>query len=107
MQKEDRKENKILNRIELTFSWKHDKKSTPSRKEVVDAVHSLEPGSNKDLIVVKDCSTRFGQPLTTGLAYIYASAEDMAVEPGYISVRHEALRSSSGAKEANSEGGDE
>ncbi len=107
MQKEDRKENKILNRVELSFSWKHDKKSTPSRKEVIDAVHSLEPGSNKDLIVVKDCSTRFGQPLTTGTAYIYESAEAMAVEPGYISVRHEALRSSSAAKEETSEGGDE
>jgi len=107
MQKEDRTENKILNRIELAFSWKHDKKSTPSRKEVIDAVHSLEPGSNRDLIVVKDCSTRFGQPLTTGLAYIYASAEAMAVEPKYINARHKALRSSSGAEEAKTEGGDE
>lgn len=107
MQKEDRTENKILNRIELAFSWKHDKKSTPSRKEVIDAVHSLEPESNRDLIVVKDCSTRFGQPLTTGLAYIYASAEAMAVEPKYINARHEALRSSTGAEEAKKEGGDE
>lgn len=106
MQIEDRKENKILNRVELAFSWKHDKKSTPSRKEVIDGVHSLEPGSNRDLIVVKDCSTRFGQPLTTGTAYIYASAEAMAVEPGYITTRHESLRSTSAAK-GTSEGGDE
>ncbi len=107
MKIEDRKENKILNRVELSFSWKHDKKSTPSRKELIDAIDSLEPGSNRDLIVVKDCSTRFGQPLTTGFAYIYASAEAMAVEPGYINARHEALRSSSATKEAEPEGGDE
>ena len=107
MQIKERKENKILNRVEISFSWKHDKKSTPSRKEVIALVQTLEPGSNSDLIVVKDCNTRFGQPLTTGLAYIYASEEAMAVEPGYIHKRHEALRSSSGGSEAASEGGEE
>ena len=107
MQIKERKENKILNRVEISFSWKHDKKSTPSRKEVIALVQTLEPGSNSDLIVVKDCNTRFGQPLTTGLAYIYASEEAMAVEPGYIHKRHEELRSSSGDSETASEGGDE
>ena len=82
MEIKERKENKILNRVELSFSWKHDKKSTPSRKEVIALVQTLEPGANSDLIVVKDCNTRFGQPLTTGTAYIYNSAEAMAVEPG-------------------------
>ena len=107
MQIKERKENKILSRVEISFSWKHDKKSTPSRKEVIALVQTLEPGSNSDLIVVKDCNTRFGQPLTTGLAYIYASEEAMAVEPGYIHKRHEELRSSSGGSETASEGGDE
>ena len=107
MQIKERKENKILNRVEISFSWKHDKKSTPSRKEVIALVQTLEPGSNSDLIVVKDCNTRFNQPLTTGLAYIYASEEAMAVEPGYIHKRHEELRSSSGSSETASEGGDE
>ena len=109
MEIKERKENKILNRVELLFSWKHDKKSTPSRKEVIALVQTLEPGANSDLIVVKDCTTRFGQPLTTGTAYIYNSAEAMAVEPGYIQKRHEELRSSSAGEPAAdaSEGGDE
>ncbi|MFZ8906074.1 MAG: 30S ribosomal protein S24e [Poseidonia sp.] len=110
MEIKERKENKILNRVEISFSWKHDKKSTPSRKEVIALVQTLEPGSNSELIVVKDCNTRFGQPLTTGTAYIYNSPEAMAVEPGYIHKRHEELRSSSAsdapAADA-SEGGDE
>ena len=88
MKIEDRKENKILNRVELSFSWKHDTKSTPSRKEVMDLVQTLEPGATRALIVIKDCETRFGQPLTTGLAYIYSSQEAMAVEPSYIHKRH-------------------
>jgi len=110
MEIKERKENKILNRVELSFSWKHDKKSTPSRKEVIALVQTLEPGANSDLIVVKDCNTRFGQPLTTGTAYIYNSAEAMAVEPGYIQKRHEELRSSPAADEPagdDAEGGDE
>ena len=110
MEIKSRKENKILNRIEISFSWKHDKKSTPSRKEVMDLVQTLEPGSNRDLIVVKDCSTRFGQPHTTGLAYVYGSKEAMAVEPGYIFKRHESLRSGSATESdapSDEEGGDE
>jgi len=107
----ERRENNILNRVEIAFSWKHDSKSTPSRKEVMDLVQTLEPGANRDLIVIKDCETRFGQPLTTGTAYIYASQEAMAVEPGYIHKRHENLRSAAAASKAEesaeSEGGDE
>lgn len=106
MEIKERKENKILNRVEISFSWKHDKKSTPSRKEVIALVQTLEPGSNSDLIVVKDCNTRFGQPLTTGTAYIYNSPEAMAVEPGYIAKRQEELRSSSAAAD-EAKGGDE
>ena len=72
----------------------------------MDIVRTLEPGSNPDWIVVKDCVTRYGQPLTTGTAFIYGSAEAMAVEPSYIHKRHESFRSGN-ATEATKEGGDE
>ena len=54
MEKVNRKENKLLNRVEIAFKWKHDGKATPSRKEVMDLVKTLEPGSNPDFIVIKD-----------------------------------------------------
>jgi ribosomal protein S24E len=117
MEIKERKENKVLNRVEISFSWRHDSKATPSRQQVMDLVRTLEPGSNPDWIVVKDCVTRFGQPLTTGLAYIYGSEEAMAVEPGYIHKRHEAFRTAPAAPEeaapveeetaGETEGGDE
>lgn len=114
MEIKERKENKVLNRVEIQFSWRHEKKSTPSRKEIMDLVKTLEPGSNPDWIVVKDCVTRFGQPLTTGLAFIYGSLEAMSVEPEYIHKRHAGFRSGNAqpaaedAPEAEaSEGGDE
>ena len=118
MEIKERRENNILNRVEIAFSWKHDSKSTPSRKEVMDLVQTMEPGANRDFIVIKDCETRFGQPLTTGTAYIYASQEAMAVEPDYIHKRHESLRTTAASEapaeapaeaeeSAESEGGDE
>ena len=117
MEIKERRENNILNRVEIAFSWKHDSKSTPSRKEVMDRLIEEEPTITKemrDLIVIKDCETRFGQPLTTGTAYIYASQEAMAVEPDYIHKRHDSLRSTAASEApaqaeeaAESEGGDE
>ena len=103
MEQVSRKENKLLNRVEITFKWKHDGKSTPSRKEVMDLVVTLEPGSKSDLVVVKDCKTRFGQPLTTGMAYIYGDEDSMKVEPDYIFKRHESLRKASTKAEAPAE----
>jgi len=114
MEIKERRENKILNRVEIAFSWRHESKSTPSRKEVMDLVQTLEPGANRDLIVIKNCETRFGQPLTTGTAYIYASQEAMAVEPSFIHKRHQEFRSGAAAEapaeagdDSESEGGDE
>ena len=91
----ERMENKLLNRVEIKFSWRHSGKATPSRREVMDLVKTLEPKSNPEYIIIKDCNTRFGQPLTTGLAYIYGDEDSMKVEPKYIHKRHEELRAAS------------
>jgi len=88
----DRMENKLLNRVEIKFSMRHNGKATPSRKEVMDLVKTLEPKSNPEHIIIKFTNTRFGQPLTTGLAYIYGDADSMKVEPEYIHKRHETFR---------------
>ena len=60
---------------------------------------TLEPGSNPDFIVVKNCKTRYGQALTTGVALIYESAEAMRVEPEYIHERHKGFRSGNATEE--------
>lgn len=94
-----RTENKLLNRVEIDFMWNHKGSKTPSKKEVMDLVKTLEPGSNPDLIVVKNCKTRYGQAQTTGLALIYASADAMTVEPEYIHERHKGFRSGNDSEE--------
>lgn len=102
----NRTENKLLHRVEIEFRLKHAKQSTPSRQSVIEMVRSLEPGSNPSLVVIKDCNTRFGMAMTTGRAYVYATAEAMAVEPAYIHKRHEALQGGATEESKDSEGGE-
>ncbi|MBF54723.1 MAG: hypothetical protein CMA99_01015 [Euryarchaeota archaeon] len=98
-----RTENKLLNRVEIDFKWNHKSSKTPSKKEVMDLVKTLEPGSNPDFIVVKNCKTRYGQALTTGQALIYETAAAMKVEPEYIHERHKGFRSGNASEEAPEE----
>ena len=52
----ERMENKLLNRVEIKFSWRHNGKATPSRREVMDLVKTLEPKSNPEFIIIKAVS---------------------------------------------------
>ena len=85
----DRKENPILNRVEISWQWRHVGAATPTRAEIVDAVVKMEPGATKDRVLVKSVSTRFGQPLTTGDAYVYGDRADYEKEPKYLLARHD------------------
>jgi ribosomal protein S24E len=87
MQIIERRENKLLDRVEIDFQINHTGKPTPTRSSVAKSLASLEPGSKTNLIVVKDLNTRFGQALTTGVALIYANDEAISVEPPYVHKR--------------------
>ena len=84
----DRKENSLLDRVEISFRWRHVGNPTPSRDELLNMAKSMEPGANKECIIIKDVNTRFGQPLTTGVAHIYGKKDSMIVEPKYMLERH-------------------
>ena len=84
----ERKENLLLDRVEIRFVWNHDSSRTPSRREMVAAAAKAEPGANQELVFVKEVNTRYGRPQTTGLALIYGSSESAALEPDYVRVRH-------------------
>jgi len=115
----DRKENPLLNRVEISFRWNHSGGATPTLSEMVAAAAKAEPGSKKEFTFVKNVNTRFGRPQTTGIAVIYGDAESAKVEPEFIHNRHAAIHSpaapepvaeepSSDGQEAESEeGGDE
>ena len=84
----ERKENPLLDRVEIRFMWNHENSPTPSLSEMITAATKAEPGANKDLVFVKEVSTRYGRPQTSGLALIYGSSESAALEPEYVRVRH-------------------
>ena len=54
-----------LHRVEIEFAGH--RSNPPSRKAVIEMVRGLEPGANPDLVVVKDCNTRFGMAMTTAV----------------------------------------
>ncbi len=91
MQIIDRRENKLLDRVEIDFQINHTGKPTPTRASVAKSLAGLEPGSKTNLIVVKELKTRFGQALTTGVALIYANGEAITVEPSYVHARLTAI----------------
>ena len=101
MQVIERKDNPLLNRVEIRFVWDHPNSPTPDLSQMVAAAAKVEPGAKEELVFIKDVSTRFGMPRTTGLALIYSSAEASAIEPNFIVERHKRVRGD------DSEGGDE
>ena len=87
----ERKENPVLDRVELTFQWNHSGEATPSVSQMVDAAAKAEPGADKKLVYVKNVNTRFGMSRTSGLALIYGAAESASIEPDYVIERHKSL----------------
>ena len=85
----DRKENIILGRVELIFSINHEGKPTPSRAEMLDMVAKQEPGSKRELIILRDVVTRFGQSHTSAVAHVYSDKDVMdSTEAKYLLERH-------------------
>ena len=84
----ERRENKLLNRIEIDFRLTHDGKATPSRNNLIELLVKVEPGSKKEFVIVKKVNSRFGKALTTGVAHIYSSDSGMQVEAKYLLGKH-------------------
>ena len=104
MQVIERKDNPLLNRVEIKFVWDHPNSPTPDLSQMVSAAAKSEPGAREELVFIKDVSTRFGMPRTSGLALIYSSEEASMIEPDFIVERHKRIR---GDQSDDSEGGDE
>ena len=95
----ERKENPVLDRVELTFQWNHSGEATPSLSQMVDAAAKAEPGADKKLVFVKNVNTRFGMSRTSGMALIYGAAEAASIEPDYVIERHKSLNENESKQE--------
>ena len=99
----ERKENPVLDRVELTFQWNHSGEATPSLSQMVDAAAKAEPGADKKLVFVKNVNTRFGMSRTSGMALIYGAAEAASIEPDYVIERHKSLNENESKQEKTKE----
>ena len=88
MEVTERKENPLLDRVEIRFVWNHANSPTPSLADMRSAAAKAEPGAKEELVFVKEVSTRFGMPQTTGIALLYGSAESAEFEHEYLKARH-------------------
>ena len=95
----ERKENPVLDRVELTFQWNHSGEATPSLSQMVDAAAKAEPGADKKLVFVKNVNTRFGMSRTSGMALIYGAAAAASIAPDYVIERHKSLNENESKQE--------
>ena len=105
MQVIERKDNPLLDRVEIRFIWDHPNSPTPDLSQMVAAAAKVEPGAKEELIFIKDVSTRFGMPRTTGLALVYSTEEASSIEPNFILKRHKKVRVDDSSEDG--EGGNE
>ena len=99
----DRKENPLLDRVEIRFQWEHTNSPTPSLREMVAAAAKAEPGAKENLVFLKEVKTRFGRPNTTGLALVYRTAESAALEHDFVKRRHSGEKKAPKAKPVKAE----
>lgn len=66
----EKKQNPLLDRMELSLSIYHPSTGTPDKK-VVAKMLSEQLNTPTDNIVVKDCYTRFGTHIATALVKVY------------------------------------
>tara|TARA_B100001113_G_C20998930_1_gene574055 strand:+ start:131 stop:436 length:306 start_codon:yes stop_codon:yes gene_type:complete len=96
----ERKDNPLLNRVEIEFVWNHQGSPTPTRKEMVEAAAKSEPNGKKELTYIKNVRTVYGKGRTEGLALVYASVDAASIEPEYVSARHKDLFGSTDGESA-------
>ena len=84
----DKKENPLLNRIEIKFRIVHEAASTPARKDVREAIAKMM-GTAKEKVVVAHLSSIFGKAESSGYAKIYKTKKEaMTVEIEKIKRKH-------------------
>lgn len=67
-----KKENPLMDRLEVDFKVSHPKEVTPKRKDVRNEIATLLK-VQKDRIVIDHMKTEFGKPETLGYAKVYKS----------------------------------
>src|SRR4030042_21210 len=83
-----KKENELLDRVEVTFKVVHPKEGTPQREAVREKIASVLKAT-KERVVVDSMDSEFGKTETMGYAKVYKTKEAaMKYERGDVLVRN-------------------
>lgn len=84
----EKRENPLLNRVEVKFRVKHEGEKTPERDLVKSDLADMLK-TDKNLVIIDRIRPSFGVAMSFGYAKIYNSLEDVKkVEPEYILKRN-------------------
>ncbi len=87
-----RRENPLLDRIEIEFRTRHPSEPTPTRDALREEIAKIAKGK-KDLVIIDRMDSDFGRPETTGYAKVYKSKEKaLSVERKHILIRNGLLK---------------
>ncbi|MEE9164412.1 MAG: 30S ribosomal protein S24e [Thermoplasmata archaeon] len=70
-----RRENKLLDRLEVRFLVRHEEGTTPSRPEIQEGL-AKELKVGKKVLVLDNVHPQFGKREASGYAKVYESLED-------------------------------
>ncbi|MFQ5918744.1 MAG: 30S ribosomal protein S24e [Thermoplasmata archaeon] len=70
-----RRENKLLDRLEVYFRVRHEEGTTPSRPEIREGL-TKELKVGKKVLVIDSLHSQFGKREASGYAKVYASLDD-------------------------------
>ena len=83
-----KKDNSLLERTEVDFLVKHENESTPSRKQVREAL-GVVLNVGKSILIVDSFSSEFGRGTSKGTAKVYKDLERAKkVEDDHILLRN-------------------
>ncbi|MEM0449472.1 MAG: hypothetical protein QW520_06600 [Methanomassiliicoccales archaeon] len=100
VQVESKKENPLLERIEVRFIAEHFGEPTPNRDTVRAAIASAL-GKNKETVIIDNMETEYGKGMSVGYAKVYSSLETVKkTESRAMLVRHGLMEKKTKVKEA-------
>lgn len=100
---EGKRENHLLNRVEVDFKVAHAASPTPKRDQVREEL-AKELKVTKDRVVIDHMESSFGRGVTSGYAKVYKTKEDvLKLESEYVLVRNGLAQKKAKAAEGEKE----
>ncbi len=87
-----RRENPLLDRVEIEFRTRHPSEPTPTRDALREEIAKIAK-AKKDLVIIDRVNSDFGRPETTGYAKVYKNKDKiLSVERKHILIRNGLLK---------------